>query len=101
MTRLVTWKKPRCKARTATKKLWRSLAAAITLRLVRYPSPAGFRTRQIILVTHLLDPKLYPPPTWPLYLRAGTWNYPAPHSRRPSNWNMLTCQIPGHDLPGN
>ena len=59
--RLVTWKKPERKPRTATQKLWRSLPGQITLRLIRYPvSFPGFRPKEIILVTTLLDPVLYP-----------------------------------------
>jgi hypothetical protein len=69
--RLVTWQKPKRKARTATKKLWHSLPDQITLRLISYPvSLAGFRSRNIILVTTLLDPVVYPPAELAqLYLR--------------------------------
>jgi hypothetical protein len=59
--RLVTWQKPKRKARTATRKLWRRLPSEITLRLIRYPvTIPGFRPQEIILVTTLLDPVLYP-----------------------------------------
>jgi len=59
--RLVSWKKPQSQARTATKKLWRSLPDQITLRLICFPvSLPGFRTRKLILVTTLLDPLVYP-----------------------------------------
>ena len=59
--RLVSWQKPRRKARTATKKFWQSLPDQITLRLICYPvSIPGFRPRNIILVTTLLDPVAYP-----------------------------------------
>ena len=59
--RLVTWQKPQRQARTATKKLWRSLPDQITLRLICWPvSIPGFRPRNIILATTLLDPSVYP-----------------------------------------
>ncbi len=59
--RLVTWQKPKRKPRTATKKFWQSLPDQITLRLICYPvSVPGFRPRNIILVTTLLDPVVYP-----------------------------------------
>jgi hypothetical protein len=59
--RLVSWQKPTHKPRTATRKLWHSLPDQITLRLICYPvCIPGFRPRKIILVTTLLDAKLYP-----------------------------------------
>ena len=59
--RLVTWRKPQRKPRTATRKLWRHLPELLTLRLIRYPVQVrGFRSRHIILVTTLLDPRVYP-----------------------------------------
>ena len=59
--RLVLWQKPRLKPRTATQKLWRSLPDQMTLRLIRYPVLIpGFRSRNILLVTTLLDPEAYP-----------------------------------------
>jgi hypothetical protein len=59
--RLVSWQKPPSKTRTATKKLWRSLPDQISLRLIRFPvTIPGFRTREVILVTTLLDPLAYP-----------------------------------------
>lgn len=59
--RLVTWHKPKRKPCTATRKLWRSLPDVLTLRLIRYPVQVpGFRSRHIILVTTLLNPRDYP-----------------------------------------
>jgi hypothetical protein len=59
--RLVTWDKPAVKPITATKKLWRQLPDQISLRLIRWPVMiAGFRPRELILVTTLLDPVTYP-----------------------------------------
>ncbi len=69
--RLVVWQKPDHRARTATQKLWRSLPDQIQLRLICWPvSIPGFRTRQLLLVTTLLDPVVYPPAELAaLYLR--------------------------------
>jgi hypothetical protein len=59
--RLVTWNKPDRKSKTATRKLWNTLPEQITLRLICYPvGIPGFRPREIILVTTLLDPVAYP-----------------------------------------
>ena len=59
--RLVSWQKPQSQPRTATQKLWRRLPDQIRLRLIRFPvSIPGFRTREIVLVTTLLDPVAYP-----------------------------------------
>lgn len=59
--RLITWKRPSQKAKTMTKKQWEELPAEIEVRLIRVRIPIqGFRTRQIDIVTTLLDPKKYP-----------------------------------------
>ena len=59
--RLVNWSKPPVKPVTVAKKLWRQLPEQISLRLIRWPvAIAGFRTRELILVTTLLDPVVYP-----------------------------------------
>jgi hypothetical protein len=59
--RLVNWSKPPVKPVTVAKKLWRQLPEQISLRLIRWPvAIAGFRTRELILVTTLLDPVAYP-----------------------------------------
>jgi hypothetical protein len=59
--RLVVWDKPKRKPRTATRSLWRRLPNQIQLRLICYPvCVPGFRPRQLILVTTLLDPVAYP-----------------------------------------
>jgi hypothetical protein len=59
--RLVTWAKP--KPSNAGSSAWESAALPeqLVLRLIRLiVAPPGFRTRTVILVTTLLDPKLYP-----------------------------------------
>lgn len=59
--RLVTWTKPKQRALTITRKLWALLPAEMTLRLIKVRcSGKGFRTRELVLVTTLLDPQKYP-----------------------------------------
>jgi hypothetical protein len=58
---LTTWaKSPRCSP-WLTPAQWASLPAALTVRVVRGQVRCkGFRTRQITVITTLLDPTLYP-----------------------------------------
>ena len=59
--RLVQWRKPAQRARTVDAKTWALLPEVLNLRLVRCRlALPGFRTRQVILVTTLLDPAKYP-----------------------------------------
>ena len=59
--RLVTWPKPIQRTRTLGQKIWDRLAEQITVRLIRVSIKVpGFRTRQILIATTLLDPKKYP-----------------------------------------
>jgi hypothetical protein len=58
--RTMRWPKPQ-RQETWTKALWGELPAALTMRIVRFRIEVpGFRTRQIVLVTTLLDAKAYP-----------------------------------------
>ena len=60
--RLVQWPKPSCPARTVRPALLARLPAVLPLRLVRCQLHIpGFRTRQVLLVTTLLEATLYPP----------------------------------------
>ena len=60
--RLVQWRKPPQRATTVDAKAWALLPEVLTLRLVRCRlAIPGFRTRQVILVTTLLDSQKYPP----------------------------------------
>lgn len=59
--RLITWKKPLPRAVSASAKLWAALPAELTLRMIKVSCAArGFRTRELVLVTTLLDPEKYP-----------------------------------------
>ena len=94
--RLVTWQKPQRKPRTASKKLWRSLPEQITLRLLCYPvCIPGFRTRKLILVTTLLDPKVYPAAELAtLYLRRWRVELFLRHIKTTMQMDMLSCKSP-------
>jgi hypothetical protein len=59
--RLVTWTKPKQSSAATSDAEWVALPERLSLRLIRLLVAApGFRTRTVILVTTLLDPKLYP-----------------------------------------
>lgn len=59
--RLVTWKKPRHRVKTLTPEQWRNLPEELTLRMVKFQiHQKGFRPKQVILITTLLDPEEYP-----------------------------------------
>lgn len=58
--RLNRWVKPRTRATSLTAEQWAALPAYLDLRLIRSRiGRPGFRTRQVILVTTLLDPLQY------------------------------------------
>lgn len=58
--RLIRWKKPILKPTFMSAKEFNALPTELTVRLVKILVQApGFRTRQIILVTTLLDPEAY------------------------------------------
>jgi len=57
---LVTWTKPEKRSTRLSAQEWDALPAEITLREVRYTLRVrGFRSRQVVLVTTLLDHELY------------------------------------------
>jgi Transposase DDE domain len=58
---LVAWLKPTPRPSWLTREAWAARPASLVLREVRYHiSTPGFRTRQITLVTTLLDVEVYP-----------------------------------------
>lgn len=59
--RLVTWNKPLQRTPTWTPEQFAAMPPALPLRMVRYRiQTPGFRSEEVVLVTTLLDPKLYP-----------------------------------------
>ena len=60
--RLATWHKPKRIAPGFTPQQWAAVPDQLTVRILRVRvSRQGFRTREITLVTTLLDPVAYPP----------------------------------------
>lgn len=94
--RLLTWQKPKRKRKTATRKIWNSLPDQITLRLIRYPvCIPGFRPRQILLVTTLLDPEAYPAAELAgLYLRRWQVELFFRHIKTTLQMDVLSCLTP-------
>lgn len=94
--RLVCWEKPLRKPRTATKKLWRSLPEQLTLRLISFPvTIPGFRPHEIILVTTLLDPAVYPAAELAqLYLRRWRVELFLRHIKTTLQMDVLSCKSP-------
>lgn len=59
--RLVCWQKPTVRPTVCSEEDFRALPATVVLRMLRYRiAVRGFRSRQVVLVTTLLDPQLYP-----------------------------------------
>src|SRR6266403_2235431 len=59
--RIVVWHKPPQRLPHWSKEEYDQLPKTLTLRILRYEiSVPGFRSKEVILVTTLLDPKLYP-----------------------------------------
>lgn len=56
------WHKPKTRPKGLSPEEFTSIPKTLTVRVVKYyiPSP-GYRTKHVILVTTLLDPKVYPP----------------------------------------
>ena len=94
--RLVTWKKPERKRKTATRRIRDSLPEEITVRLIRYPGcTPGFRTKHIILATTLLDPVAYPAAEpAQLYLRRWSVELWFRHIKSTLQMDLLSCLSP-------
>ena len=58
--RLVVWTKPKQRPKTMTREAYQQLPETMRVRLLRFAvAPKGFRTKQVTVVTSLLDPVLY------------------------------------------
>jgi len=58
--RLVVWTKPKQRPKTMTREAYQQLPETLTVRLLRFSIPhKGFRTKQVTVVTSLLDPAVY------------------------------------------
>jgi Transposase DDE domain len=94
--RLVQWRKPALRARTIDAQSWALLPEVLTLRLVRCRlAIPGFRTRQVILVTTLLDSDKYPPQALSqLYFRRWAMELTLRNIKITLQMDQLSCKNP-------
>lgn len=94
--RLVQWEKPRQRAATISASQWAALPDVLTLRVVRCRLDIpGFRTRQIILVTTLLDSAKYPPAALgQLYYRRWAMELTLRNLKTTLQMEHLSCKNP-------
>lgn len=94
--RLVQWRKPNPAAKTVAAQEWARLPEVLTLRLVRCQLDIpGFRTRQVILVTTLLDSVQYPPEALAqLYFRRWAMELTLRNLKSTLQMDQLSCKNP-------
>jgi hypothetical protein len=94
--RLVDWRKPWAVAKTVTAQEWALLPEVLTLRLVRCQmNIPGFRTRQVIVVTTLLDSEKYPPAALSqLYFRRWAMELSLRNLKTTLQMEHLSCKNP-------
>ena len=94
--RLVRWEKPRQRPKSITEQEWLLLPEFLDLRLVRCSlNVKGFRTKQILLVTTLLDNIKYPPSALSeLYLRRWEMELTLRHLKSTLQMEHLSCMNP-------
>jgi hypothetical protein len=94
--RLVRWAKPRQRAATISPEEWDLLPEVLTVRLVRCRlNIPGFRSRQVILVTTLLDSVKYPPAALSqLYYRRWGMELTLRNLKTTLQMEPLSCQTP-------
>jgi len=96
--RLVAWRKPVKRADTVSPQAWARLPDRLRLRLVRCRIDIpGFRTRQLILVTTLLDGAQYPPAALgQLYYRRWAMELTLRHLKTTLQREHLSCKTPAN-----
>jgi hypothetical protein len=96
--RLVQWRKPTKPADTISPQLWAALPEVLTLRLVRCRIDIpGFRTRQILLVTTLLDSQKYSPAALgQLYYRRWSMELTLRNLKTTLQMEHLSCKTPAN-----
>jgi len=94
--RLVQWRKPFTPAKTVPPQEWALLPEVLTLRLVRCRlAIPGFRTRQIVVVTTLLDSAQYPPQALSaLYFRRWAMELSLRNLKTMLQMEHLSCKNP-------
>ena len=96
--RLVQWRKPAPRPKTVGEGEWSLLPEVLSLRLVRCRLDLpGFRTRQIILVTTLLDSAQYPPAALgQLYYRRWAMELTLRNLKTTLQMEHLSCKTPAN-----
>ena len=94
--REVHWAKPTQRPKTVTAEEWARLPDSLCLRLVRCRvNVRGFRTRQVILVTTLLDRDAYPLHALSeLYVRRWEMELTLRHLKVTLQMDQLSCKTP-------
>jgi hypothetical protein len=94
--RLVQWRKPSLRAKTISPAEWARLPDILTLRVVRCRLEVpGFRTRQVLLVTTLLDSTKYPPSALAqLYYRRWAMELSLRNLKCTLQMEHLSCKTP-------
>lgn len=90
------WAKPQRDPQTWSKTLWSELPDALTMRIVRFRvSVPGFRTKEVVLVTTLLDIQTYPDEAIAaLYRRRWTVELCYRDIKTTLGLDVLRCQTP-------
>lgn len=96
--RLVTWQKPKVRSAYLSPAQWAQLPKELTLRLVRCHLPLrGFRTRQVVLVTTLLDSQRYPlAELGRLYRRRWEMELTLRNLKTTLQMDQLSCKTPAN-----
>jgi IS4 transposase len=96
--RLVQWRKPIHRATTISAELWTLLPEVLTLRLVRCRLDIpGVRSRQIVIVTTLLDSAKYPPSALgQLYYRRWAIELSLRNIKTTLQMDQLSCLNPAN-----
>lgn len=94
--RLVHWEKPSQRGISFSAQQWAALPESLTLRLVRCRlQMPGFRTRQVIVVTTLLDSVQYPPAALSqLYYRRWAMELTLRNLKVTLQMDHLSCKNP-------
>jgi hypothetical protein len=94
--RLVRWEKPKLRGVTFTPEQWAALPEELVLRLVRCRLELpGFRTKQVTLVTTLLDSANYPPEALgQLYYRRWAMELTLRNLKITLQMDHLSCRTP-------
>lgn len=96
--RLVQWRKPSEPVWTLSAQQWACLPEILTLRLVRCRlTLAGFRTRQVLLVTTLLDREAFPAARLSeLYYRRWAMELSLRNLKVTLQMDQLSCKTPAN-----